>query len=352
VERILDLFLPFLTPLISRYDPHFWAFRLELCDFFCALLAENAEKLVLWEDLLARLNRAITSIIQDGRPDIAANFFRYSVQLNRFSLHNVAAETAAKRLANLLKAAPPSSVVHEPVFRFVLSFVPAGLITYGEILAALISDLTLLTIGDLCLLRFIASRPTCESQLLIVRSLSRVMVLNPLYCRASGMLIAKIISKLNKGHPANSWFATFLKRLIMFVGLAFAKHRYGGRIGRIAEVLSSPQFEQVRWLPEQIAANVSDLVAARACPPYFGDLFIIEVERPADTEWRTEFDEFRSEQIPLKQFPFRVVGSQLYETEMNRPKPKKTRRKAAKPKQTDGADAAAKKRVRRPRWKP
>jgi hypothetical protein len=229
VERILDLFLPFLTPLIGRYDPHFWAFRLELCDFLCTLLAKRADQLVLWDDLLARLNRAVTSILQDGPPEIAANFFRYSVQLNRISLHNIAAETATKRLTNLLKAAPPASVVHGPVFQFVLSFVREGLITYDEILAALTSDLTGLTLSDLCLLRFIASRPACESQLLIVRSLSRVMILNPLYCRSSGTLIAKIISKLKKDHPANNWFATFVKRLIMFVGLAFAKHRCAGR---------------------------------------------------------------------------------------------------------------------------
>jgi hypothetical protein len=356
VERILSLFLPFLTPLIGRYDPHFWVFRLELCEFLCTLFAEGVDKLVLWEELLAQLNRAITSIIQDSPPEITANFFRHSVQLNRISLHSIAPETATKRLAALLKAAPPISVVHEPVFRFVLSFVPEGLITYQEILAALTADLTLLTLGDLCLLRFIASRPTCESQLLIVRSLSRVLALNPLYCRAAGKLIARIISKLEKGHPANNWFATFVKRLVMFVGLAFAKHRYRGRISRIAEILSSPQFEEVRWLWEQIVEDVSNLVAAGACPLYFSDLFIIEVERPSGAEWRQEFDQFRSEQIPLKQFPFGVVGSQLYEAEINQPKRKRTRKKAAKQKQTEDAapsvDAAPRKRGRRPKWRP
>jgi hypothetical protein len=256
-----------------------------------------------------------------------------------------------------MKATPVGSFLHEPVIRFALSFVPPGLITCQAIIAQMLAEPHPVYAGDLVLLGHIATRPQCESALRVVRYLSRVAILDPVYRRSASIVLFSVLKKSDKDRSVVNWMLTFVTRLTIFIGIAYGKRRYPRRIASAAEILACPQLEGIAWLYEHVCATVSELVAANGCPPYFSDLFVVEVAAEPDRKWWADFEAFRAAPLPLKLFPFKAVGTQLYEIEASGTTKKRKRKGKAAVKaaseqaKSDSADAAPKKKARRAKWK-
>jgi hypothetical protein len=353
----LDLFVPFLTPLIGRFDCSFWTFRLELCDLLCSLIVTKFEKLQIASDFAASLNRNITVIIADSPPEITADFLRYSLQINKIWLPELPPETAAKRLTNLIRAAPTGSLVHDPVIKFAISWISSNIITCDAIATVLVAqDLT--RTNDLETLAHLATRPNSNAQLTVVKYLSRVMILNALYGRTAASLLYSVLKKIPAERPLVSWVNHFVRRITIFVSLAFGKNRYLGRIARIAESLAMPAGDAIDWLRGTIETNITALCRTNGAPRYWGDMFVIEVDGQLSEKWKTELESFKNDRVNLKCFPFEPVGLDLCELESSvsqkkkkkgKKKPKKANGKNEPPSKPDEAEQP-KRRGRRPKW--
>jgi hypothetical protein len=360
VERLLDLFVPFLTPLVGRFDRRFWTFRLELCDLLCSLIVAKFETLQLALDFAATLNRNITALIADSPPEFAADFLRYSLQINRIWLPLLPPNTAEKRLLNLLSAAPSGTVAHEAIVRFAVFWSSCEIITCESIATELIGH-ELTRTSDLELLGFLATRPNSNAVSVVVRYLSRVAILDPIYARAAGTVLLSVLKKVRGDRPVTQWMNHFIRRLTIFVSLAFAKNRYHGRIARIAELLGNPDLRSVDWIGQIVEPNVSALWRTNGAPHYWGDVFIVAADGELSEKWKLEVDEYRAAKPNLKTFPFEATGTNLCEVESQKPKVKKKKWKK-KPKEPaekqdverkpSAAEAPPKKKGRKPKWQP
>lgn len=367
IGRLMDFYLPFLTPLLGQYDPIHWQYRLEMCDLIVTLVKAHYDNIPLVDEFIVSLNRQITLILSDAPPEIAADFVRYAIEVCKISLPNIRPETASKRLLNYINAAPPGSSAHSALVRFAYKGAPA-FITFDSLVTALIKQGVTCSF-DLEIITQIACSPKSSppSQLIVARQLARVMTLDPFYGRCAGQLLAKLLPKLKEPEPteqtsttapnsqpppnngnttttppqnpdqqsqnpdqpppisAKDWIITFLRRLIVFVALANAKNKYKGRIAQIAENLSNPAFKSIKWFNNEVNKNVSAMVKMNLHPQYYYQIFEIIEKIPDDNIWATDYQHFENEHVTLKRFPFAATGNLLYDGD--KPKGKKKKKK-------------------------
>lgn len=368
IGRLMDFYLPFLTPLLGQYDPIHWQYRLEMCDLIVNLVKSHYDNIPLVDEFIVSLNRQITLILSDAPPEIAADFVRYAIEVCQISLPRIRPETASKRLLNYLNAAPPGSSAHSALVRYAFKKA-SDFISSDSLISSLIKQGVTCSY-DLEIITQIACSPksTASSQLLAVRQLARYMTLDPFFGRSSGKLLAKLLPKLkepekneqdsttnsnvqttpnttdntvpqtssNDETPINNqapvetpisakeWIIIFVRRVIVFVALANSKNKYKGRVAQIAENLCSPNFKSIDWFNNEVNRNVSAMIKMNLHPPYFSKIFDI-VEVPEDDKWKTDYELFEKEHVTLKRFPFGSSGNVLYDDE--KPKGKKKKKK-------------------------
>ena len=221
VGRILDLYLPFLTLLVGKFDIKYWQFRLEMCDLLCGLVLENVERIDIVDDFILALNKQISSIISFAPPEMAADFVRYCVQLNTLSIPRLKVETGGKRLMNLIRAVPTGNVAHAAIVRFAMRYVPNGNLTYDQIANVLIGQ-ELTSSWDLEVLATMATKPQSNALPRVLKYLARVMVTNTLFMRAASILIMKLL-KATQDADVITWYKTFVRKLTFYIGLAHLK---------------------------------------------------------------------------------------------------------------------------------
>lgn len=374
IGRLMDFYLPFLTPLLGQYDPIHWQYRLEMCDLIVTLVKAHYDNIPLVDEFIVSLNRQITLILSDAPPEIAADFVRYAVEICQISLPRIRPETASKRLLNYLNAAPPGSSAHSALVRYAFKGA-ADFISPDTLISALIKQGVTCSY-DLEIITQIACAPksTASSQILAARQLARYLTLDPFYGRSAGKLLAKLLPKLKEPEPpeqpspnsntqatttntksqttneensqttvenldqsvpisAKEWIITFIRRLIVFVALANAKNKYKGRIAQIAENLCRSDLKSIKWFNNEVNRNVSAMIKMSLHPPYYSKIFEI-VEIPEDDKWKTDYEYFDKEHVSLKRFPFGASGNNLYDAE--KPKGKKKKKKNDDANKNDG----------------
>ena len=396
IGRLMDYYLPFLTPLVGQFDKMYWRYRLEMCDLIVSLVIANFDSIPLADGFVVSLNSKITAIISDAPLEYVVDFVRFAIQINKISLPRIRPEAATKRILNLLGAAPPGTVAHAPLVRFAYKIASDFVTT--ESLAKYLINQGVTCSYDLEILATIAVIPNSTAQMPVICQLARVMTLDPIYARTASLLFAKVATKAidkilppkpdkegdvvdnpgKKESPTETitpkeWIIKFIRRLSFFIGLANAKKRYSGRICRIAELLTHPDLQNIPWLKDEINKNISILINSNLSPEYFSQIFE-KVAVSEDSQWKTEYDIFEKEHVNLKRFPFGASGNTLLETNETKPKPKPKAKpkekkgpakkgKASKPadakekrdesdKDTEDNNQKKKKRVRRPKWKP
>lgn len=376
IGRLMDFYLPFLTPLLGQYDPIHWQYRLELCDLIVTLVKAHYDNIPLVDEFIVSLNRQITLILSDAPPEIAADFVRFAIEVCQISLPRIRPETASKRLLNYLNAAPPGSSAHSALVRYAFKKA-SDFITPDSLISSLMKQGVTCSY-DLEIITQIACNPksTPSSQLLAARQLACHLTLDPFYGRTSGKLFAKLLPKLKEPEandqsstvnstPQNSatkstpkpstnntstqptsgdennqtpaetpdqttpisakeWIIKFIRRVIVFVALANAKNKYKGRIAQIAEILSNPELKAIDWFNSEVNRNVSAMIKMNLHPAYYSKIFEL-VEVPEDDKWKDDYELFDKEHVTLKRFPFGASGSNLFDNE--KPKGKKKKKK-------------------------
>ncbi|OHT02142.1 hypothetical protein TRFO_30905 [Tritrichomonas foetus] len=321
IGRLMDFYLPFLTPLLGQYDNMYWQYRLEMCDLIVSLVVSHFEEIPLIDNFVISLNSKITSILSDAPLEYAADFVRYAIQINKVSMPRIKPETATKRILNLLAAAPPGTAAHAPLVRFAYKMVSDFVAT--ESLAKYLINQGVTCSYDLEILATIAINPQSNAQKIVICQLASVMVLDPIYGRSAALLFAKVLSRVKElNAEAKEWVILFIRRLIVFIALAFNKKRYSGKIARIAEILTHPDLKEIGWLNDEIIRNISAMKKEKLSPPYFDTLFET-VEVPEDDKWKSDYEIFSQEHPSLKRFPFGPTGNALLENEQTKPKTKK-----------------------------
>lgn len=370
IGRVLDLFLPFLTPLVGKFEQKYWSFRLEMCDLLTSLILTHFDDIPLVDDFVFSLNRQITLIIADAPIEMAVNFVRFSIQLNTVSLPKIKPETAGRRITNLIKATPPGTPAHAAVLRFASKGKASQFIS-RESLLNIVTSQEITSSYDLEMVAAIANQPNHDFQLIAIKYLAKIMTSYSLYSRTAAVLLAKILGKHSKNEQLKSWTTRFIRRLFIWIVLASQKGKYIGKTCKYMELFLSDTFSSIPWFSTQIDKNIVSVKSFDFAPSFFSEIQVGEVE--PDEKFKSEYDSFKAEHVNMKVFPFASVGNNLFETPDTDPKKKKkkptkkqakkatiktTPRKGKKAKESDETEddkkekpAPKKKAVRRPAWK-
>jgi hypothetical protein len=300
IDRIVDLFAHFFGPTEDR---RLLEFRLDVFELVCQLVCENIQFIHDLPNVVDLACKVMIDAMHDAPSGFAVCFLRLQIQVLWVTLPQLPKKTTRKRLSELLIATSGESIVHEPVVRFLLALVASKLITHAAIAAALVSDLTEVYPRDLVILGHIARRALPDTQLTVVKYLTRTFTINSLFCRSAATILFQLLVEL-KGPSLTGWVVVFLKRLVVWIGLAFLRHRYPRRIARIAEVLASPKIAAVPWIENQVLSNIADLMELDAAPPYFAHLFARAADVDVNNRWKYEFLLFSKAGLSLKEFPF------------------------------------------------
>jgi hypothetical protein len=168
-DRLLDLFVPFMSPLYGNYEKNVWQFRLDLCDLLVSLIVNHTAQIALIDEFQGAVYRQIVAMMADAPPEIAINFFRRAVRLNQKTLEMISNDLGNKRILNLLRAAPRTNAAHAAVIKYVIKIqrIPV------EQLANILLDQPIRSTWDLEVLTSIALR-FMGAQLLIIRYLATI----------------------------------------------------------------------------------------------------------------------------------------------------------------------------------
>ena len=305
IDAFFELHDGFIQPLPANASEAAWKHRLHLSETLFLLIRDSSKATGKSATLASKLIDLNVKLLGTAPLEYSGSFLRYTMKLMKSSQKKIPKEQLHSRAVQILLALDR---VNSPLLRvalnFLLSLKPA--VVSSARIIKMISHRGIRSVLDLEIIGEIAEGP---SLLPAVFLLCRTAISEKLWHRACMNEVKGLLVKFSSRADVREWFQLFVRRLFVFVAVAYQKMRYRTRTLMLCETLSSMLNVKLLWLQQSILTAASSIIATKIYPHYFKSFF--PVTAPADEVIIHEFESFANNPVPLKLFPFDPVKGSL-----------------------------------------
>jgi hypothetical protein len=282
VDGFFRLYGTFITPVKSQNAVEAWRHRSLITEVLAAALEDVASFHSGIAGLVAHFLDLTIPLLTHAGVETGINILRPILGTIRFFVRQIGKDFIQSRVALLLNLLDRSQSIHfAPTVRFLLPIRPV-ILTHSQV-CQLITSRPIRDLSDFDLIDECCDALTVNT---FVFYLARSAVQRKLWHRACMSALVALVDRCIDRADVRDWFCTLVRRLFVFVSLAWARGKYRERSLLICESLAG--FRKMSGWKEQFVTTVAS-VAARSAPQFFrlifpwgptlqDDVFLKEVE--------------------------------------------------------------------------
>ena len=306
IDAFFELHDGFIQPPPAGAPESVWKHRLHLSEVLFLLLRDSSKTNAKSLPLISKLIDSNIKLVGSAPTEYSASFLRYVMRLMKSVQKKLPKDQMHSRAIQLILALDHAdSPLARMALTFVMSLKPA-VISPARIIK-MISHRGIRSVLDINVIDEVTDGP---SLLPAVFLLCRSAISNKLWHRMCMCEVKALLVKFSASRAdLREWFQLFVRRLFIFVAMAYQRMRYRTRTLLLCESLSSMLSVKLLWLQQSILTAASSIMATKTYPHYFKSFF--PATAPADDVIVHEFDSFVSGDVSLKTFPFDPVKGNL-----------------------------------------
>ena len=329
VDRVFDLFVPFLISFESGRDSHY-PFRLSVANFLINVL--EFKDGVLYDEMYKNFYQRLIYLIDKAPQAEAISFLRIAIRINDKTIPNLSKNDQKERLLMLLHTIKIHTSIKIPILHYLLSM--TQYIPLYDIVQHITKNLSIST-NELEILEKFALMDHSENKdiiFLVIKAYCRILVQSTVFMRTSAFLLVEFLKKYELMKDIKEWIKAFIRRVFIFIKLSYSnkEHKYIRRAIYLCSILSSDEMMSIEWLKDTILLYATECFNSNV--PFIDNFFnfrdfsnkIDGQSQIKDKEnksiiYKKELASFSaSREVILKTFPFKIKSIKMVETRETR----------------------------------
>ena len=310
VDRVFDLFMPFLIVFDKCEDIHF-PFRLRVADFLLMVFEYNHG--VLQEDISKDFYTRLTYLIEKAKVGESISFFLIAKKLNDMTIQSLSNDQKMSRMNTLLGLSLAREDIRRPILMYLYKM--NDIIDGYDVVKKFTKELPTAA-GDLeSMLIFTKGemKESFDTRILVVRYYAKTLVQSIIFMKAAASLLVEMLQTYDN-EEVRDWMDSFIRRVFIFIEIATTKKKASNRAISILSTISSSNFQSVKW--------VWDLIVEYASECYRDGVGLIktfiEVTDAKNELYQREMKIFGPLNLSLINFPFKNHSTSLSENQETR----------------------------------
>lgn len=311
IEKLLSMFITFLTPYKNKSHKDILQYRIILSDLIVEILVSNTRPIAFFDDILSMYFSKCLNLINYSDSSASICFARNIVRITEIWFPMSTREQAETRISTMITSAPLGKSSHEYIVRYAVK--QAGKYISHNKLANLLSKQGFRNPFDLEVLRDLAIADPSSCAPYIVHFLSRAMTAHFAFINTSAVLLSEVLEHCDS-KEVTDWMKRFVTMTFIFLKVACEQDAFARRVRAICEALTSDVFKQFQWFTNIVNSCANAAYAIDNQPEIFRAYFHIGEKFPSASFFRREYEKFSpllKNRRVLKMFPFKGSTVQL-----------------------------------------
>lgn len=303
-DSFFELHLGFLSPIKKGISGNVWDHRLYLAEVFYTIIRENIKSAQTLQNSI-KFSEACIKLLPSAPYEFKCHLFRYIHHIIKLTHNRLTREQLQTRCVTFLQALDQSDPsLFMLALRYVTTLKPP-VVSAARILK-IISHHGIRSLTDI---EIVSAMAEGNGALHSLTFLAKQAIFNPLWHRSCISEITWLLLKFSSRADVREWFAVFIRRLMVFISLAYPKRKYIHRSLLICESLSSFLTVKLLWLQQSVLSAAASIFSTHQVPSYFK--FFFPLTSPIDEGIVHEYEQFLTVPIHLKTFPFDPIKGSL-----------------------------------------